>query len=188
MSAEPDPRITAFLDAVDDVLNSNTLLVCVAMSGPDDLERVRRAFRPVTLEPLLRRADVERDWDLFHHWEADPLRRVPTALPILRPVGPVLAPLTVSSTRERLLGMLTAIGFASPHHRERDLGEAVPLVDGFLEALAPAGSRFYDVDVDLLFHHGEADGAGFRDGFGSDTITAIVRSTHVVLLFTNGMA
>lgn len=183
-----------FLDGVDSVLNSNTFLLTAAVpstSKPTDAGRIRAFIASAGFSRALLRQDREREWDLFHEWNAAMTDRVPVPLPLVRPAEPRPRAMSESEARALLVSMLTGggiRGFRSPYRKELDIDVARNLTGALLATLLRGQpGRFYALDLGFLFPHG-ADGAGYLDGAGSDTATAILTDSQTSILLTNGMA
>jgi hypothetical protein len=204
-------NVGRFLDTVDEVLNSNTVLVRVSWStapGPDELpEALAHALRSESFrsDVILQMVD-QGYWDDGAITESCPLVLV-TREPTVQPVSDV-------ALVQRLLWMLTTEQ-CSWYRKQLPVPEALPLVQGFLvdllgarsaaegaapsvEELAqsiPPGWDFSQVAPDFLYSTGyfgsglpEAPegGRGYFDGSPADGCLVLRRGPFAWLLLTNG--
>ena len=184
------PAVDALLTAVDEVMNSNTLLLKARADEPitpGNRLSVLEAFVHGPLFPdMMRAADRARQWD---NLQSGPL--VPRAATLR------LTELGMAGFRARLSWMLcTAF---SPYRRHLDAAHADKVIDEFLEWLEhdrPAadgdGWSCWSVHPDFLYLTGyysdqppQSDAAYFDAG-PNDTATYLHHGNILILLLTNG--
>lgn len=199
-----DPRVRALLDALDQVLNSNTLLLCARIDPPASPEHLREQltawlhtaeFREQMLEQ-----DRERDWYNFHTFGDEP-HAVPRAGDFVPP-GARLSGEVLSSEAAvaHLCGLLTSP--LSFYQRQLDEAKAQHLVREAWAALAPGAAPMVlrlapdflharahdevdDVD-DVVVDPLESDMLRYFDGFEFDGALVVAAGTTAWMLLTNG--
>jgi hypothetical protein len=186
------PAVDALLTAVDQVMNSNTLLLMARVDAritPANRLSILDAFVNGPLFPqMMRAADRARGWD---NLQSGPL--VPPATNLK------LTGLDGAGFRDRLSWMLcTAF---SPYRRHLDAAHTDAIVDDFMSWLhdgGPAadgdgdGWSYWSVHPDFLYFTGyysnqppQSDAAYFDAG-PNDTATYLYRGSILMLLLTNG--
>ncbi|MDT0268750.1 hypothetical protein RM844_20905 [Streptomyces sp. DSM 44915] len=191
--APEPPAVDAFLTAVDQVMNSNTLLLTAAHDAPitvDNRQDVLCAFlRDPLFERLMYAADDRRGWHNLSQSYADqpPERPLPRA-----GFRAGLSPLDRAALVARLRWMLHE--GPSPHLRHCSAARADALVRDLVRELLGADGAawsFAAVDPDFLrstgYHTGEEpQRPAYFDGGASDTATFLYRDRVFHLLLTNG--
>ncbi len=209
------PAIDAFLDAVDEVMNSNTFLLKVRADVPVHLgnrvEILDAFLRDRLFHEMMLAADQARDWWMFHEvpWEPDepgaPMAGAPGSL-VRDGFRLTLDPLDATGMVVRLRWMLT--GACSPYRRHLDEVRARDLVSGFLrQALGPVDGacpvepdrrsetekpwKFCTVWPDFLRGMDERTDESHQPAYfegceSADTATFFHRGDVFYLLLTNG--
>jgi hypothetical protein len=180
-----DARIDAYLDAVDRVMNSNTLLVEGARP-PGEIGESLATFlhSPAFLEAFLQQ-DLARHWTNHHEWGEPPVPRPGT--PVLEGAAPVLSPLTLREAGERMAWYLE--GAPSWYACRLVAGAAGPLAGGCLAALAEQlpGVQAASLSVDFLRARSRADeGLAYFDDTPCDGAILFWNTDRLVILLTNG--
>ncbi|MEV0327459.1 hypothetical protein AB0H63_13575 [Micromonospora echinospora] len=150
------PAIEAFLDAVDEVMNSNTLMLKVRADVP-----VQPGNRAAILSDFLRAplfhemmltADRARGWWMFHEMPYEPTAAAP--IPAAGAPGSLvrdgfrltLSPLDGTGMAARLRWMLTSA--CSPYRRHLDENRARDLAGEFLRHVFDSGGGLCPVEPD----------------------------------------
>ncbi|MFY0572296.1 hypothetical protein ACN28E_51845 [Archangium lansingense] len=216
MEAEPSGGLWGFLDAVDQVLNSNTLLLRVPFEvgpGPTGLvEGLERYFRSPSFREDFASEMVAREWWFPGRLEE---RWGPQARLLVEPCALRVRALTRLEVVERLVWMLTAEE-CSWYRKQLPLEQALPLVDSFLGDVFGAGtdesvprelslktlvrrippdSILAGVEPDFLFSTGyfagdenplPAEAVAYFEGSKSDGCLVLHWAGTAWLLLTNG--
>jgi hypothetical protein len=184
--------VEAFLDAVDKVMNSNTLLLKARADVPvtpaNRAEVLQSLLRSSVFARMIREADHQRGW-----------YNMQDGSPVLDSFDLQLQELSESAFVARLRWMLMEA--FSPYRRHLSAPRADEVIDGFLLWLntqQPHGEHgrepwsFCDVHPNFLRSTGyyvNAPGTAqttYFDGGPSDTATLIHGRTLILLLLTNG--
>ncbi len=183
--------ITAFLDAADEVLNSNTFLVSVPQTTGDILADTREFIASGRLQRALLHEDLARGWCMLHRLnaEGDP---IPIPENLAKPVFQLTVRPSPYRPGEYLRGMLCADGrfrnFFSFYGRWKTLAEAQALTECLLAQLFP------DVEPTLLilepdFLVGATEGVDqlyYFEGTGCDNAALLVSGPIAYLILSNG--
>ena len=184
------PAVDALLTAVDEVMNSNTLLLRTRTDEPvtaGNRLSILRAFVGGPLFPdMMRAADSARGWGN--------LRSGPVVPPMS---GFELTELGEAGFRARLTWMLREA--SSPYRRHLDAARTEAVIGGFLDWLRPGAAAvagedwsYWSVRPDFLYFTGyysdepPRSDAAYFDGSSSDTATYLHRGDILMLLLTNG--
>ncbi len=187
------PAVDAFLSAVDHSMNSNTLLLKIAVEVPvtaENRQHVLHAFlRTGLFEKMMLAADRSRDWyNLSDDFDGVCIER-----PLLRDgFRATVGPLDHAEFLAKLRWMLCEA--FSPYNQHYAGTEAERLVHDFAhQLLGTSGSAwlFASVAPDFLRSTGyytdeEPLRPAYFDGSDSDTATFIHRDHVCYLLLTNG--
>jgi hypothetical protein len=186
--------VAALLDALDQVLNSNTFLLKL----PGEVQKAEELERLLCGEDLteaLLDEDIARGWLNYSRWEmvAGQCQLVRGSGRFVRPAPRVRArSLTWMEVRSRLVGFLVE-GW-SPYDHRLPRGEAVGLVEAFeVEWAAGEEGKYWEVQPDFLVVRGTDDGgdlpegsSAYFDGFASDSCTVLSKARTTWVLLTNG--
>jgi hypothetical protein len=200
------PALTAILDALDEVLNSNTLLLKAHVGRPLTTETRPAALRELLDDQLflelLYEADSARKWWNLAEWddELEDYVPAPQLAEIRRPgVELTVSPLTEPTFRQHLCRLLTET--PSPYNMHCTPERAEQLAEAFCAELADDAptvatpTAFAAVRPDFLHisgyyaHNNQPTGDPYYfDGGTSDTCTAIHHEGGQILwlLLTNG--
>jgi len=195
------PGIKAFLDALDQVLNSNSFLLdCpIDLTIDDSASRLEALIRSQAFKDLLIEGDIERGWMNYGEWdpEANRYTRLHHGGHFHRAgCSLTMHALDRAAVRQRLVHLLT--GTASPYHRQLSESAAAPLVGAFLDELLgehPEEWAFLAVDPTFLHTSGYygnptrppgSDDFAYFDGGEGDSSTVFYRRGATWMLLTNG--
>lgn len=188
------PGVTAFLDAVDERLNSNTFLLAHRVPEPD--VGVAAALARLLASPVfgdtLRWADQQRGWSNYRDVDG------PRPGRFVRPGAALgLTRLDEAMVLQRLEWMVAVGGDWYGTATPRSPVEAKGLGRGLLAGLGVTDRwEWSQAKPDFLYSHGyfdytaepeaEADALAYFDGGGCDGAIAGLGGDMLVLLLTNG--
>lgn len=184
--------IEAFLDAADEVLNSNTFLVRIPFPTGDLWEDLRTFIASAGLQRALLEADITRGWFNLHRFSDN---GEPTPIPgCLAREGlrftKIQSDLTASKYLEGMLrGDTHAGNFISFYRRASSREEAHLLTAGLLGQLFTGNEpALYVLEPDF-FRDGpeDRDHLHFFEGCGCDNAALLVHGSKSYLLLSNGM-
>ena len=196
------PGVSAFLDAVDARLNSNTLLLARSGAGADLARELAAWLQAPEFEETLRWADSARGWD--NYWNTVGGERTPLAGRLVRPDARLrITHIDHDALIQRLEWMLNVggdwYGTAPERTPEAAQAEARAFVDALAEATgSPHDWRWCQLTPDFLHSHAYFDYLGesehdedggqlaYFDGGGCDGAIAGLSGDVLVLLLTNG--
>jgi hypothetical protein len=184
--------IEAFLDAADEVLNSNTFLVRIPFPSGDIWRDLRIYIVSGDLQRAMLQADISREWYNMHRISAD---ETPVPMPgrlaadeVAFTQGP--APGGARAYLEAMLQGDTSGGnFISFYRCEKTQAEARRLTAAVLEQLfAGKEPLLYVLEPDF-FRETAADAGQlyYFEGRGCDNAAFLVFRTTGYLLLTNGL-
>jgi hypothetical protein len=194
---------TQLLNALDVVLNSNSLLLDHRLDEdvPDTRGLLAAWLPSPRFRELLHQADIERGWQTYGG-EAGAAAPIDARL-VVEGAAPTVAELEESAFREDLVGLLTTP--RSPHRKQLARAAAELLVDAFLAELAREpgaasaadGWRYFRVAPDFLRSSGYAGGPRparvvgdepptYFDGGPFDRCLVMRRGPLLHVLLTNG--
>lgn len=200
-SETPRDPIGAFLDALDEVLNSNSFLLDCPIDElqPDAESRLTELIRGPIFKDLLIAADIERGWKNYGEWdwETERYERLHHSGDFFIPdVRLQVARLDYPAARRRMIDLLAHT--YSPYHKQLPEADAVAVTDRFLDELLegdPTGWTFLAVAPDFLHTSGyfghptrspERDDFCYFDGGDADSCTVFHRPGKTFMLLTNG--
>ncbi len=132
--------ITTFLDAADEVLNSNTFLVAVPLPTGDVLAHTAQFIASGRLQQALLQEDISREWYNFHRFTEDAVAR-PISGDLAKPVFQLTQRRHWYKPVEYLQAMLRGDGrygsFFSFYGRAKTPAEAQRLSETLLAQLFP---------------------------------------------------
>jgi hypothetical protein len=184
--------IEAFLDAADEVLNSNTSLVRIPFPTGDIWEDLRTFVASDGLQRALLYADVAREWYNLHRLAGSgevapiPGRLAREEFRFTR----IQSNLTASKYLEAMLrGDAQAGNFISFHRRARDQEEARRLVSGLLKQLFAVHEPLLFILEPDFFRNGpgDTDHLHYFEGCGCDNAALLLHGSTGYLLLTNGL-
>jgi len=196
------PGVSAFLDAVDARLNSNTLMLARSGAGGDLARELARWVQAPEFEETVRWADSARGWD--NYWNTTGGERTPLPGRLVRLDARLrITHIDQDALIQRLEWMLNVGGDWYGTAPERTPEGARAEAQAFLDALAAAAGspddwRWCQLTPDFLHSHayfdylGESEhdeGGGqlaYFDGGGCDGAIAGLSGDVLVLLLTNG--
>ncbi len=190
-------NVNKFLDAVDQVLNSNTLLlVFPPLKGHSPEKYLSEIISSGDFEQEFLKQDREREWYNYHSRDAQCMPRDITKK-LIRQTDPALDASTFAEIKKVLVAMLTLQklpnrNFFSPYRAGRTLEEAEPLVQDFLEAIGAnqPDSRIYELEPVFLYSRnieGESEQVrSYFDHLGSDCAFLFCARDYCSILLVNG--
>lgn len=192
-----DPRVRALLDALDEVLNSNTLLLCARIdppASPDHLrEQLTAWLHTAEFREQMFEQDLERDWHNFHTF-GDGAQAIPRAGSFVPPGARISGEvLSAQAAVAHLRGLLTSP--LSFYGKQLVAAQAEHLAREAWAALAPgAAPMVLCLAPDFLYGRGlgdavrppESDKLCYFDGFDFDGALVVATGTTAWMLLTNG--
>ncbi|MFE3195424.1 hypothetical protein ACFXHA_40925 [Nocardia sp. NPDC059240] len=190
------PAVDRFLSAVDEVMNSNTLLLKIRTDSPITDEHEGAAvleffLRSAVFCSAMLEADLNRDWWNLQ-WMADSAAADKSRL-LREGFELTCSPMSASEFETRLIWMLcTAF---SPYGRHRTAGQARELIRDFERQLfgpSPADWSFVAVQPNFLastHYYDRQDGGSspaYFDGGPNDSASFVFRGDIFYFLLTNG--
>lgn len=182
-----------FLDAVDSVLNSNTFLLKIERGTEmlSDQEAIHQALFSKEFDQALYKADLNREWEIFHDSDVQGDELVYTPIPFNKGQELGLERQDTSFFPNLLLGMLIAgdpSGFHSPYDKAKSPKEAKALLNNFLAELKlGSDTSYYKLDKSCLFlPFDPKTELVYWDNTPSDTLSAMLDADWIYFLLTNG--
>ena len=182
-----DARLDAYLDAVDHVMNSNTLLLWAARPPGEVAVSLASFLHGPGFLPAFLQQDLERNWHNYHEWSESLAPRPGT--PVIPGAVPVLSPLTAEEARGRLAWCLH--GATSWYGHRAPAEEARALAEGFWAALGERlpGLSAASLGPGFLWRRGEEEEGtrlAYFDGTPCDGALLFWNQEQLALLLTNG--
>jgi hypothetical protein len=184
--------IEAFLDAADEVLNSNTFLVRIPFPMGDVWGGLRTFVASADLQRALLAADITRGWFNLHRFSEN---GEPAPIPgCLAREGfrftKIQTNLTATKYLEAMLrGDTRAGNFISFYRRARSPEEAHSLTAGLIGQLFAGDEPALFVLEPDFFRDGPEDGdqLHYFEGYGCDNAALLVHGSTGFLLLSNGV-
>lgn len=192
------PEVDAFLSAVDQVMNSNTLLLKLRLDGLSTELGCSGLLRAVLWSPAFGKAMLEADRNRNWHNFVDPSSTQPRQRAgadgarwlVDEDCELVCMPLDFAELQDRLRWMLC--DSFSPYARRCTKTIADQLVTAFIRRVlepSPADWCLHAVEPNFLWSSGYYTGDpdfGYFDGGENDSATLMHRGNIAYLLLTNG--
>lgn len=184
--------IEAFLDAADEVLNSNTFLARVPLMSGDIWRDLRTFIVSGDLQRAMLEADISREWYNMHRIAED---ETPVPMPGRLAADEIFFTQTSAlvGARDYLEAMLrgdaSAGHFISFYRCAKSPGEARRLAAGVLKQLfGDSEPLLYILEPDFFRETAAATGQLYYfEGRGCDNAALLVYGTTGYLLLTNGL-
>lgn len=197
MDISVDP-IKTFLDAVDNVLNSNTFLLPFDVHSYDLNTELSNFLRSESFIEQLINQDKERDWFNLHYFDEKTESYTQRKGKILSEKIELKIKEVEDGKSDYLIAMLTGDTtkgrFFSFYSKQMDKEKAKAIVDNFTSFLSVnVNWRLFTVEPDFLkdeveVYSKEEDLRYFGGGYGNDSATIILIKDKAYLLLTNGIA
>lgn len=189
--------VTAFLDAVDIVLNSNTFLLHYTAEVDCDIKDALTSFvNSNDFYQQFLKQDIDRKWHNHHHFNSKTDRFEPRSTNLVKPGSQLTIGKPAVSKLDYLIAMLTAnnqdLPFFSFYSQQIEVAKATQIVNDLIYYITWGSSwELYTIRPDFLYNGTEKDKAKgticYFDDCGNDAATLIVSGNRHYMILTNGM-